>query len=180
MAKKQRLRYKDRSQVEPSVPPELPIEVLRRRRTKRLILVGVVAAALPLFEVIAYQFRAITVTIENRAETPITRFKMVYTGGSTTIDEIRPGATAVRVIRPNYQFGGGEHFSTYHLELQFTTGDGSFFRQVGRAGTLDYSARERYVIEAPVPGQPAQLKHSTSPGFPLGAVRDLIARLGFG
>ncbi len=172
---------KSRRKAEASPKPEPPaaVEALKRRRNRRLMFVGLIALSFPLLEGIAYRFRAITMTIENRSNGPITGVKLTYSGGSIEEAEIKPGGSITRVTRPDFTFSGPE-FSTYRLAIQFTTADGAMIRQSGRAGALDYSAHEKYLVEmVPVEGQ-VQIKHATSPGFPLGTIREILTGLGIG
>lgn len=174
MSKKSRRK----AEGKPEPTPSATVEALKRRRNRRLIFVGLVALSFPILEAIAYQFRAIAMTIDNRTEGPITRVKVTYPGGSFEEPEIKPGAAITRLTRPDFSFSGAE-FSTYRVMIEFATAD-ALIRQSGRAGALDYSAHEKYIIEVvPTDGQ-VQLKHATSPGFPLGAIRDILARLGIG
>ena len=48
-------------------------------------------------EVVAYRFRAITITLSNRSAEPITRVKLTYTGGSIETAELKPGGSVTRV-----------------------------------------------------------------------------------
>jgi hypothetical protein len=163
----------------PEPPSQSMVDALKRRRNRRLIFLGLLMLSFPILEVIAYRFRAITMTIDNRSNLPVTNLKVTYPGGSFEVPELKPGGDVTRVTRPDFTFKGDE-FSTYRLTIQFTTADGGVFRQMGRTGALDYSATERYIIEAlPTNGQ-VQLKHTTSPGFPLGAIRDILKGLGIG
>jgi hypothetical protein len=161
-------------------PPSQPmVDALKRRRNRRLIFVGLIALSFPILEVIAYRFRAITMTINNRTVGPVTNLEVTYPGGSFREAEIKPGGEVIRVTRPDFRFSGNE-FSTYPLTIRFSTADGGIIRQLIRAGALDYSATEKYTIEMVPPDGHIQLKHTSSPGFPLNVVRDLLARLGFG
>ncbi len=184
MAKKPRERYKDRNKTEaaPDGPKKEPatLEILRRRRNKRFLFVGLVAIAFPIFEVIAYQFRAITVSFTNRSDLMVRSVKVSYDGGSFEIPEIRPGGVAARVIRPDFRFTSDSHlFSTYKMSISLCVENGQILRTWGRAGALDYSAQELYTIEPVPPKNDLQLQHSTRPGFPLSLVRDLMDRMGF-
>ena len=154
-----------------------PGEVFRRRRNKRLILVGVVAVGLPLLEVIAYQFRSIFIVVVNRSDEVVTDVKFTYPGGSFEAKELKAGGELTKVIRPNFSFTRDE-FSTYRATISFVTGRGAVIRQpFGRYGTVDYSARETFAIQAVDASGIPGLKHSTYPGFPLGTVRDLLTKL---
>jgi hypothetical protein len=163
----------------PEPIPQSTLDALKRRRNRRLIFVGLIGLSFPILEVIAYRFRAITMTIDNRTVGPITNLKVTYPGGSIEEPEIKPGGEAIRVTRPDFTFSGNE-FSTYPLTIHFSTADGGIFRQIVRVGALDYSATEKYVVEMVPPDGHIQLKHTTSPGFPLNLVRELLARMGFG
>jgi hypothetical protein len=66
------------------------------------------------------------------------------------------------------------------MTVQFTTEKGDRRRQLGRIGSIDFSAHEQYSIESGAPGEPVVLKHSTSPGFPLSTIRGILSRLGIG
>jgi hypothetical protein len=165
----------------PEPPSQSTVEALKRRRNRRLIFLGLVILAFPVLEVIAYRFRAITMTIDNRTVGPVTNLQVTYPGGSFQEAEIKPGGEVTRVTRPDFTFTfRGNEFSTYPLTIRFNTADGGIIRQLIRAGALDYSATETYTIQMVPPDGRVQLKHTTSPGFPLNVVRDLLARLGFG
>ncbi|WP_435005687.1 hypothetical protein P12x_003498 [Tundrisphaera lichenicola] len=163
----------------PEPVPQSTLDALKRRRNRRLLFVGLLAISFPILEVIAYQFRAITITIDNRTGGPITDLAVEYPGGSFEIPEIKPEGDATRVIRPDYSFQSNQ-FSTYLLTIRFHTSDGIVFRQTGRIGALDYSATEKYVIEKVPTSVQLQLQHTTAPGFPLGTIRDLLKGLGLG
>jgi hypothetical protein len=163
----------------PEPTPQSMVDALKRRRNRRLIFVGLVGLSFPILEVIAYRFRAITMTIDNRTVGPITDLKVTFPGGSLDEPEIKPGGEVTRVTRPDFTFSGKE-FSTYPLTIRFTTADGGVIREMVRAGALDYSATEKYTIQMVPPDGHIQLKHATSPGFPLSVIRDLLARMGFG
>ncbi len=175
MSKKSRRK----AATEAGQAPSAPIEALKRRRNRRLIFVGLVALSFPILEAIAYRFRAIEMTVENRSNRPITAIKLTYAGGSFDAPDLKPGGSITRVTRPDFTFNTAQ-FSTYPLSIEFYAANGDRFRQVGRAGALDYSAHESYIVELAPPEGPFQLKHQTYPGFPLNAIRGLMARLGFG
>jgi hypothetical protein len=177
MSKKSKERRKDRDGGTP--PPKGTAEALKRRRNRRFLFIGLIALAFPLLELIAYQFRAITVVLINRSDVLAKGVEVTYPGGSFEVPELKPGGSVTRVIRPDYTFKG-EHFSTYSTTVRFATDDGGFFRQLGRAGALDYSATERYEITRTPVENRIQLQHTTRPGFPLSLARDLMDRLGFG
>jgi hypothetical protein len=163
----------------PEPVPQSTVDALKRRRKRRLIFVGLLGLSFPILEVIAYRFRAITLTIDNRTDSPVTDLKVTYPGGSFEQAEVKPGGEVVRVTRPDFTFKS-DQFSTYPLTIQFRTADGGIIRQLLRAGALDYSATETYTIEMVPPDGQVQLRHKTSPGFPLNLVRGLLARMGFG
>jgi len=179
MAKKARERFKDRdkTKLEPGTKPAPTAETLKRRRYRRLIFVGLIGLAFPILEVIAYQFRAITVTISNRSNQPITDLKVTYPGGAFDAPELKSGGSITRVIRPDFTFKGA-NFATYPLNVRFATSNG-IIRGGGPVGTIDFSAHETYTIEpAPLEVPVQVVKHTTSPGFPLSLIRDLLERLG--
>jgi hypothetical protein len=180
MAKKSRERYKDRNQpaADPNAKPAPTLQALKRRRYKRLLFVGLLGLLFPLFEFVAYQYRAITISITNKTDEVVRSVKVTYDGGAFEIAELRPGGVDVRVIRPNYNFGS-THFGTYLMKISFLV-DKGYNSQMGRAGAIDFSANELYTIEAIPPNNQFQLKHTTRPGFPLSLVRDLMERLGMG
>jgi hypothetical protein len=143
-----------------------------------LILVALIGISFPILELIAYQFRVITVTIINRSNQPITNLKVTYAGGSFDAPEVKSGGSVTRLIRPDFTFRG-EHFATYPFDIRYTH-EGVISGHGGRAGTIDFSAHETYTIE-PTPLDPAgQVKHTTAPGFPLSVIRNLLGRLGIG
>ena len=154
-----------------------PGEVVRRRRTRRLLLLAVVAVALPLLEVVAYRFRSILIVVANRSDEVVTNVQVTYPGGSFEAPELKAGGELTHVARPNYSFGR-DHFSTYLAAIRFRTARGDLIRQSGVAGTIDYSARETYAIQAEPSGAGLTIKHSTQPGFPLSTIRDLFAKFG--
>ena len=155
------------------------VETIRRRRNKRLLMVGAIAILMPLFELVAYQFRATTITFVNSSTEPIKGLKLTYPGGAFDAPEIKAGARLTHVIRPNYTFHRDD-FSTYRLMVSFATPDGGFYRQTDRIGSLDYSARETFTLFLTPPKGAIELKHTTTPGFPLGTIRDLLASMGIG
>jgi hypothetical protein len=166
-------------ETRPETTPTATVEALKRRRNRRLLFVGLIALSVPILEGIAYRFRAITMVVDNRTDGPITRLKVTYPGGSIEEPEIKPGGVVSRVICPDFSFHGSA-FSTYRLTIQFSSANGAVIKQIGRAGALDYSATEKYVIETTPPDGQVQIHHKTSPGFPLGTVGDLLAGLGIG
>jgi hypothetical protein len=180
MAKKARERFKDRNkpQDESGAKPATSVEAVKRRRNRRLLIVGLIGLSFPILEVIAYQFRTITVTVSNRSDRLLAKLKVTYAGGSFEAGDLKPGGSITRVIRPDFSFKGAD-FATYPIELQFATGNG-IIRQAGRIGTIDFSAHETFTVEPSPLEVPMQVKHSTSPGFPLSLVRDLLERLGIG
>ena len=66
----------------PEPVPQATIDAIKRRRRRRLIVVGLIGLSFPILEVIAYRFRAITMVIDNRTVGPITKLKVTYPGGS--------------------------------------------------------------------------------------------------
>ncbi len=152
-------------------------EIIRRRRNRRFLFVAVVVVALPVLEVISYQYRAITIVIANKAEVPLTRLKVTYPGGLFEAPELKAGASVTHVARPNFTFTR-EKFSMYELFLTFTTPDKGSIRQFARTGSIDYSARETYTVEPDPQDGKLVIKHTTDPGFPLSAIRDLFRSLG--
>jgi hypothetical protein len=183
MSKKSRERRKAKDEAKPEAKVKSSGEAtaaLKRRRNKRWVLVGILAASFPIFELIAYQFRAITITFVNKLDQPIKDIKLTYDGGSMEIPELKPGVSESRRIRPDFSFRGNK-FATYSQTISYKTQDGIMARQLGRAGALDFSAREFYTIEPQLneKGLQIQIQHSTQPGFPMSLVRDLIESLGF-
>jgi len=75
----------------PEPVPQSTVDALKRRRKRRLIFVGLVGLSFPILEVIAYRFRTITMTIDNRTVGPITNLQVTYPGGSFEEPEIKPG-----------------------------------------------------------------------------------------
>ncbi len=169
---------RDRDKETPRADPAATAAAWKRRRNRRLIVLGLIALSFPIVEVVAYRYRAITVTVANRTSRPMIGLKVTYTGGSFGVDAIEAGGSVTRVIVPDYTFRGSE-FSTYRTTIEFST-PGGFCRQTGRAGTLDYSAHETYTLQLAPPEGPVELKHTTFPGFPLGTIRELLQRLGIG
>lgn len=157
--------------------PLTPGEVVRRRRQRRFLLLAAVAVLLPVLEVLAYQFRSILIVVTNKSEEVVTDLHLTYPGGSIDARELKPGGELTHVARPTYSFGR-DHFSTYLTAMRFTTARGDFIRQSGRAGTIDYSAGETYAIQPDPSGAGLTIKHSTQPGFPLGTIRNLLAKFG--
>jgi hypothetical protein len=186
MPKKSRERYKDRFKTETGavtpteIKPQTSREILKRRRNKRFLFVAIVGICFPIFELIAYQFRAITISFANRSELVVRSIKVTYDGGAFQLPEIKPGGVAVKVIRPNFNFSLKSHqFSTYKMRISLSAENGSIIGQMGDAGALDFSATELYTINSVPPKNDIQLQHTTRAGFPLGLVRDLMERLGF-
>ena len=138
-------------------------EALRRRRNRRFLFVGLIGLSFPILEVIAYQFRVITITFDNRSDGPITKLKVTYPGGSFEESEVKPGGEVTRVTRPDYTFKG-EQFSTYSMTIRYAAEDG-LHSQIGRAGALDYSAQEIYTITQTPPEGRLQLEHTTLAGI---------------
>ena len=135
--------------------------------------------ALPLLEVLAYRFRSILITVANRSDEAITDIKFRYPGGSFEIKELKPGGEMTHAARPDFTFTR-DRFSTYTTRVSAHAPSGAFTLNELRVGTIDYSARETYTIEPNETGKSLKFRHSTYPGFPLGAIRDLLARLGVG
>jgi hypothetical protein len=171
--RKARAEAKEKGQPEPASPAVL--EALRRRRNRRLLFVGVIGLSFPILELIAYQYRTITISLVNKTDEPIKRLKVNYGNGEFDAEEVKPGATFSRVVRPDFSFTGNQ-LLTYPVTIRFAVGDG-FSSQIGRAGTLDFSATEIYtVVKTPTEG--IQIQHTNRPGFPLSLVRDFVERLG--
>ena len=156
-----------------------PSAEVRRRRNRRFMTVGLLAIALPIVELIAYQFRAITISLVNRSEVLIKGVKVTYPGGEIEASDLKPGGSVNRVIRPRFSFQGAP-FSTYALTIRYTPENGQVNGYLGRVGTIDYSATEMYTFTQSPPAGEIQLQHASRPGFPLSLVRDLMERLGFG
>ena len=176
LAKKARAESKD--QPKDKAGPSATALILRKRRNKRLMILGAMALVIPVLEVIAYHYRAITITIVNKSPAPLTALKFTYPGGDFAAAEIRPEESISRVIRPDFSFSRAD-FSTYRPGLVFQTPD-AHYRQFFKISTLDYSCTENFAITpSPETGR-AEVKQRTSPGFPLSAIRDLLARLGIG
>ena len=171
-------KSRERRKVEEESKASTAAEAVKRRRNRRLIFVALVGISFPILELIAYQFRAITVTVSNRSKQPITKLKVTYAGGSFEAPELKPGGSVTRLIRPDFTFKG-EQFATYPLEIRLAHADG-IIGQNGRVGSIDFSAHEIYTIEPAPLGVSVELKHKTSPGFPLSLIRDLLERLGIG
>lgn len=179
MSRKWRERRKTLAEGSPEAKPPVTPESLRKRRNRRFLFVGLIALSFPLLELIAYQFRAITVTVVNRSNVLVKGIKVVYTGGAYEAAELKSGSTLTRQIRPDFTFQKNQ-FSTYTLAIRFSTDNGQIFGQMGHVGALDYSAQEIYTITELPPEGRVQLEHTTRPGFPLSLVRDLMGRMGFG
>ena len=181
MSRKSRERYKDREKAaEPAgARPRMTVEELKRRRYRRLLYVALFGISIPILEVVAYQFRAITITIDNQTDQPVRKIEVIYDGGKFDAPEIKPGERFTRVIRPDFRFQS-DQFATYAFAIHLST-DRQILRQSGgRAGALDFSAHEIYTIQAIPPKGELQLQHTTKPGFPLSLIRDLMDRLGIG
>ena len=177
MSRKSRERQKARQDDQGSTPSPTA-EAVKRRRNRRLIFVALIGISFPILELVAYQFRAITVTIINRSKQPITNLEVIYAGGSFDAPELKPGGSITRLIRPDFNFKG-DRFATYHFEMHFTRANVNN-RQFMWPGTIDFSAQETYTIEPAPLETTAQVKHTTSPGFPLSVIRNLLERLGIG
>ena len=183
MSRKWRERRQQSVEAKGSTPakPSATTDALRRRRNRRFLFVGLLALSFPILEVIAYQFRAITITLVNRSELAIKGITVTYSGGAFDVPELKPRGSLTRLIRPDFTFKfKGDQFSTYNLTIRYATEDGNSYGQIGRAGALDYSAREIYTFTQTPPNGRVQLQHTTRLGFPLSLVRDLMDRLGFG
>jgi hypothetical protein len=177
MSRKSRERRKAKEEAKDSTPSTTP-NVVKRRRRRRLIFVALIGISFPILELIAYQFRVITVTIINRSNQPITDLLVSYSGGSFDAPELKAGGSITRLIRPDFNFKG-ERFATYLFEIHFKHANG-IGRQKMWPGTIDFSAQETYTVE-PMPLEGGvQVKHTTTPGFPLSVVRNLLDRLGIG
>lgn len=155
-----------------------PAQMVRRRRNRRMIFLGIIAVALPLLEVAAYRFRSIMIIVDNQSDEIVTDVKVTYPGGTIEAKELKPGGQLTELTRPNFTFTKDE-FSSYRTEVMVSTGMGRN-RLITRTGTVDYSARETYTIQGEGPDKALVIKHSTHPGFPLGTIRDLLAKLGVG
>lgn len=179
--KQEREPSKAKAKVQGDAKPKLTAEELRRRRNRRYLVVGLLAISFPILEVIAYQFRTITLTIVNRSDVLVKSIKFNYSGGNFEVPELKPGGSATRVIRPDYSFNlKGDGFSTYTQAIRLTSEDGQIIAQMGRAGGVDFSATEVFTIISTPPKGQLELQHTSRPGFPLSLVRDLMERLGFG
>jgi len=176
MSKKPR---REKTPAGPKTDPSATALALRKRRNRRLIVIGFIALMFPILELISYRFRAITVTIVNRSDEPVTALKFSYSGGDFTLAEIRPGGSTTRLIRPDYTFRRDD-FSTYRTSIEFETPDAHYHEQKQKVGTLDYSAHETFTIGAGPDGVRVEVKQTTTPGFPLSMIRDLLAKMGVG
>ncbi len=181
MSRKSQERRKARLEAEKLPRPKAPPEAVRRRRNRRLLFVALLGLSFPILEAVAYRFRAITITLVNRSETPIRGLKVTYSGGSFDTPEIKPGGSTSQLTRPDFSFQG-DQFASYALSIRFAAEGGKIFGQIGRAGTIDFSATEVYTV-IPIPREglmELQLQHTTRPGFPLSLIRDLMERMGLG
>jgi hypothetical protein len=189
MARKPRKPRLEKSPKAPRTPAAVPTETaearvarqaaIRRRRNKRLLVIGGIALTFPLFELVAFQFRTITISVENQTGNVIKDVRVTYSGGDFSSPEIKPGGSLTRVVRPEFSFKSGE-FSTYRLTLQVRSIENGLFRQFSRVSTLDYSGSEIYRVSTEPEGGQLQIKHATLPGFPLGTIRTLLQRMGVG
>ena len=161
--REQRLQGKDPSPV--PAKSAATTEALRRRRNRRFLFVALIGISFPILEIIAYQFRNVTISMVNRSDLLVKRIKLTYAGGEIDVPELKPGGSFSRLIRPNYSFSSNQ-FSTYSMSIRFATEDGQIIGQMGRAGTLDYSPTELYTIVQTPPEGRIQLQHNTRPGFP--------------
>ncbi len=184
MPKKPRERYKDKFKAKgkakenAEAKPMRTVEELKRRRYRRLMYVALIGLSFPILEFIAYQFRAITITIDNRTDQMINKVQVIYDGGAFDTPALKPGETFNRVIRPNFTFTS-KQFSTYAFTIRLDA-ENVKLSQLGRAGAVDYSAEEIYNIVALPPDGRVQIQHATRLGFPMRLVRDLMDRLGIG
>ena len=152
-------------------------EVIRRRRNRRMLFLGLVAVLLPTLEVVAYQFRSILIVVANRSDQVVTNVKVTYPGGEMEAKEIKPGGELTHVARPDYSFTK-QDFSSYRVNVSASTATGAFRLIEPKVGTVDYSARETFAIQPEGENGPLTIKHTTYPGFPLGPIRDLLTQLG--
>jgi len=180
MSRKWRERKKEIAEAKEGKPAKSTATTvaLRRRRNRRFLYIALLGISFPILELIAYQFRAITITLVNRSEVAINGIKVTYTGGAFDTPELKPGGSLTRLIRPDFTFKG-EHFSTYAMSIRYTPEKFGIMAHLGRAGALDYSAQEIYTFTRSPEGV-VQLQHTSRAGFPLSLVRDLMERLGFG
>ena len=170
-------RRKQAEAAAPAAPTATPGEVVRRRRNRRMIFLGLIAVLLPLLEVAAYRFRSILIVVVNDSDEVVTNVKVSYPGGSFAAQELKPGAELTELARPDFTFTSAA-FSTYLTQISFSSADGGLTRLAGRTGTVDYSARETFALRNDGPNGVMEIKHTTHPGFPLGAIRDLLTKLG--
>ena len=166
-----------RQQAEP--PRATPAEVVRRRRYRRFLLLVLIAVALPLLEVVAYQYRGILIIVVNNSDEVVKNVKFAYPGGSFEEKELKPGGEVTHLARPNYNFSR-ESFSTYSIRVSAVGSRATFSLIDPKTGTVDYSARETYAIEPEETPGVLKFNHKTRPGFPLGTIRDLLTKLGVG
>ena len=158
-------------------PAPTPGEIVRQRRKRRLIFLAAAAIAFPLLEVVAYRYRSILIIVTNASDEVVTNVKFRYPGGSFEAKELKPGGEITHIARPDFAFTR-DGFSTYSTRVSAFAASGAFNLMELRAGTIDYSARETYAIEPSGETKALRFKHTTQPGFPLGAIRDLLTRLG--
>jgi hypothetical protein len=175
--RKARLEAKAQGKGKPEPTSPATLEALKRRRNRRFLFVGLIGLSFPILELIAYQFRTITISVINKSDMPIKKLKVTYAGGDFADDELKPGQAITRVVRPDFSFTSNQ-FSTYPLTIRFSAGSG-FNSQIGRAGALDFSATEIYTIVNLPDNSGVQIQHTTRAGFPLSLVRDVLERLGF-
>ena len=166
-----------RQQAEP--PRATPAEVVRRRRYRRFFFLALIALALPLLEAVAYQYRGILIIVVNNSDEVVKNVKFTYSGGSFEEKELKPGGEITHLARPEYHFSRGS-FSTYSVRVSAAGAQATFSLIDPRTGTVDYSARETYAIEPEETPGILKFNHTTRPGFPLGAIRDLLTKLGVG
>jgi hypothetical protein len=159
------------------VPAILDPETTRRRRKRRWIFVASVLVAVPVFEAVAYRFRAVEITVVNATEAPIRDLRVEFPGGSFERAQLDPKGGVTHVVRPDYSFSTAD-FSSYRTTIRLATADGGLVRHNIRISSVDYTARETYTLRPGAPGLPLALDHTTEPGFPLGEIRSLMKRLG--